>query len=149
MAQTPDVETRPEADSPAGVVYEIPLEQARRDAAPIGAPKEPPGDGRSEIRSENGFGSSSDVPGQQAGSPAAGDSDERRANPDSGAGKARRAPDGELGDAGPLDEVARHASASAEGPSEEIVIPLLTLLVAVGSIIGVIAGRARLRRPAR
>ena len=48
--------TDPEVGSPAESVYGIPLEEARRDAAP-GAVAE------SAIRSENGVGSSSVVPG--------------------------------------------------------------------------------------
>jgi hypothetical protein len=65
------VQTDPSANSPAGVIYQIPLDNARRDAAPVlpvgshGGPgsgvsgsSEP-----SSIHSENGFGSSSKVPG--------------------------------------------------------------------------------------
>jgi hypothetical protein len=51
--------TDPEAGSPSGSIYEIPLEGARSDAAPGGTR----GKGSSPIRSENGFGSSSTVPG--------------------------------------------------------------------------------------
>jgi hypothetical protein len=52
----------PEKGSPAGTMYEIPLDTARDDAAPPAAD-----DGgsapASPVRSENGFGSSSEVPG--------------------------------------------------------------------------------------
>jgi hypothetical protein len=61
------VQTDPSANSPAGVIYQIPLDNARRDAAPVlhvgshggpGSPGNP-----SSIHSENGFGSASSVPG--------------------------------------------------------------------------------------
>jgi hypothetical protein len=61
------VQTDPSAGSPAGVIYQIPLDNARRDAAPVlhvgshggpGSPGDP-----SSIHSENGFGSASSVPG--------------------------------------------------------------------------------------
>ncbi|MGH2945013.1 MAG: hypothetical protein ACRDPC_01875 [Solirubrobacteraceae bacterium] len=64
----------PEADSPSGVIYEIPLDTARRDAAPRGrggGSSPGPGDPVSSIRSENNFGSSSTVPGVAAGDTAA------------------------------------------------------------------------------
>lgn len=75
--------TDPQAGSPAGAIYELPLDGARGDAAPrlraappakprstAGAPSDggDPGSGArsSPIRSENGFGSSSSVPGAHA-----------------------------------------------------------------------------------
>jgi hypothetical protein len=57
----------PRANSPAGVIYQIPLDNGRRNAAPVlpvgsrasvGTPGDP-----SSIHSENGFGSASHVPG--------------------------------------------------------------------------------------
>jgi hypothetical protein len=69
QAQTP-AENDPSADSPAGSVYEIPLDRARRDAAPRGGGRRGFDQARdSPIRSENGFGSSSTVP---AAAPAGG-----------------------------------------------------------------------------
>jgi hypothetical protein len=79
----------PRSGSPAGYVYEIPLEGARRDAAPrkpaTGKPVTTPSGGggtstapaapdpdRAAIHSENGFGSSSVVPGAAAAAVAAG-----------------------------------------------------------------------------
>lgn len=56
--------TDPGAGSPAGQVYELPLERGRSDAAP--APRDGGAPDRSEgsvYRSENNFGSSSQVPG--------------------------------------------------------------------------------------
>ncbi len=84
------VQTDPSANSPAGVIYQIPHDNARRDAAPVlpvgshggpGSPGSSPGSsgGPSSIHSENGFGSASSVPGVSpaalrigAGVPAAG-----------------------------------------------------------------------------
>jgi hypothetical protein len=66
------VQTDPRASSPAGVIYRIPLDNGRRDAAPVlpvGNHPGGPGPGvsgsssPSSIHSENGFGSSSRVPG--------------------------------------------------------------------------------------
>jgi hypothetical protein len=61
-AQAQDPRNDPAVGSPAGVVYEIPLEAARRDAAPStrGSRSDTVA---SPIRSENHFGSSSQVPG--------------------------------------------------------------------------------------
>src|SRR3954454_12328966 len=63
----------PAEGSPSGVIYEIPLDHARQDAAPTRTRKTstssgtaaegPQGGTVSPIRSENGFGSSSTVPG--------------------------------------------------------------------------------------
>jgi hypothetical protein len=58
----------PDAGSPSGVIYAIPLDAARSDAAPRqgGSTR-----GLSPIHSENGFGSSSQVPGVEAAATAA------------------------------------------------------------------------------
>ena len=68
-------QTDPQASSPAGVIYQIPLDSARRNAAPVvsvGSRSGSHGGGQgvtgaagdpSSIHSENGFGSSSQVPG--------------------------------------------------------------------------------------
>jgi hypothetical protein len=65
-AQSPE---DPSADSPSGTIYEIPLDDGRGDAAPRGqGGTEAP---RSSIHSENGFGSSSNVPGTEPAEPAA------------------------------------------------------------------------------
>lgn len=52
--------TDPEIGSPSEAVYGIPLEEARRDAAPRGVPG-------SAIRTENTGGSSARVPGRRGG----------------------------------------------------------------------------------
>jgi hypothetical protein len=101
--------TDPPANSPAGVIYQIPFDQGRSDAAPVAsAPaasatataratpsaatstaggKAPPGVSPSDpssIHSENGFGSSTAVPGVAAGAVLYGAGTETRA----GAGSA-------------------------------------------------------------
>src|SRR5262249_23617357 len=69
---SPHVQTDPQASSPAGVIYQIPLDSARRSAAPVLSVGSHGGGGHgvtgaagdpSSIHSENGFGSSSRVPG--------------------------------------------------------------------------------------
>jgi hypothetical protein len=64
----------PDSDSPSGRIYEIPLEGGRLDAAPRprkGAERSAPPAG-STVRSENGFGSSAQVP-LEVGKPSPGD----------------------------------------------------------------------------
>jgi hypothetical protein len=74
----------PEAASPAGTQYEIPLENARRDAAPRtsrggSGPEtvetDPASSGVSSLRTENGFSSSSSVPGAEGGGSGGGNGD--------------------------------------------------------------------------
>jgi hypothetical protein len=77
LAQT-DATVDPDQASPAGTQYKLPLDAARGDAAPR-SPREPasrsgaaPAD-QSAIHSENGFGSSSQVPGvDRKGTPSSG-----------------------------------------------------------------------------
>ena len=52
----------PEADTPSGKIYEIPLEGARADGAPRPPTQSSPPAPRSSVRSEHGLGSSSRVP---------------------------------------------------------------------------------------
>jgi hypothetical protein len=63
----------PDAGSPPDALYQIPLDTARRDAAPHPGRKEEstaPDRSGSSIRSENGFGSSTKVPLEPAPDPA-------------------------------------------------------------------------------
>jgi hypothetical protein len=151
----------PEADSPSGVVYELPVDRARKDAAP--KRRSSPGGGGNEsgggspgggnggdgssggsggegaaageselsIRSENNFGTSSKVPGTQR------------------ARGADRDVTGEEDAGGPIDDLGRLAPSSAasasEGPSDGVVFLLLGALVAVGTGIGVVVGRRAMR----
>ena len=145
----------PEADSPSGVVYEIPAEQGREDAAPKdrtrqsqgetresqpgGDPSAAGGAAETSIRSENNFGTSSNVPG--AGSEDRGGSD--RGEKGEGRSAGQRGESGSVGDV--AADAARSTAASTEGPSNEIVFPLIVVLVAAGSLIGVVASRRALR----
>lgn len=149
----------PEADSPSGVVYELPVDRARQDAAPRGgspAGKGETGDGgggggtssgaapessgavsgttAGSIRSENNFGTSSKVPG--APSKRRGSGDRSRGNETSGAVPPS------LED---FASVAPTSSATTDGPSDGVVFPLLAALLALGAGIGVVAGRRSLR----
>jgi hypothetical protein len=135
----------PEADSPSGVVYEIPAEQGRKDAAPErntrrsgevapagtsggsgsggssgGAATGSSGSGGAtkptSIRSDNNFGTSSNVPGAS-----------------------RRKSDG-----GSVNDLAKasvsNTAAASDGPSEGVVYSLVALLLAAGAGIGIFAG---------
>jgi hypothetical protein len=163
----------PEADSPSGVVYELPVDRARKDAAPRrGSSRQDggedtnsgagsPGGGSSgngssgsgtdgtglvagsnetSIRSENNFGTSSQVPGAEARG-GRGDGARRGAGSGgSGAGEgAGGAVDG-LGELAPSS-----AAGAAEGPSDGVVFLLLAALLGVGGLIGVAAGRRAAR----
>ena len=113
--------TDPEIGSPSESVYGIPLEEARRDAAPNAVPD-------STIRSENGVGSSAIVPGTRRDRPGT----ERP----EGRGRGR-----------PSDPVPRRVateSASSELSGDPAPIPTMLLLarvVLVGVGGGVLAGR--------
>ena len=156
----------PEADSPSGVIYEIPLDDARKDAAPTR-----PGDGTagvgaqdgsvSPIRSENGFGSSSNVPGAVAGgstaktAPSGTRSDDAQDGTASGTGTGT----GTGGDgngaqrpAGTPGSAAQAAAESLDGARSATVTPsksrtylLLTLALLVAAGLG-LAGRYAMRR---
>jgi hypothetical protein len=133
----------PEADSPSGVVYELPVDRARNDAAPRGgagssdaAPEDSgavAGTTAGSIRSENNFGTSSEVPGAPS----------KRARPN------RRGRDDDTAEDVPaLTDVARvapTASATTDGPADGVVFPLLAVLLAVGAGIGAVAGGRSLR----
>ena len=95
------------------------------------------------IRSENNFGTSSEVPGapnkrkrsRQARRDSGGDgkADKRDAEESSSA----------AGDA--VKRIAASSSATTDGPSDSIVFPLLLVLLAVGAAIGGFAGHRSLR----
>ena len=156
-AQSHAAPSDPEANSPSGAVYELPLDRARKDAAPRrgGGGNRSNGQGsggdpaRSDtsIRSENNFGSSSQVPGVSSGE---GDDDGSGAG--SGAGGSNGSGgsgSGRSGSEDPLaksraEELASRATGSAVapgGPSNGVVIPLVAALLAVGAAIGLVAGR--------
>jgi hypothetical protein len=164
-AQSHAAPSDPEANSPSGAVYELPLDRARKDAAPRrgGGGNRSNGQGsggdpaRSDtsIRSENNFGSSSQVPGVSSGE---GDDDGSGAGSGSGgsngSGGSGSGGSGSGGDGGsesddPLaksraEELASRATGTPVapgGPSNGVVIPLVAALLAVGAAIGIVAGR--------
>jgi hypothetical protein len=156
-AQTGD----PEQGSPSGVIYEIPLDNARRDAAPTkgGGGKGGSGGGTtsgssgggltSPIRSENGFGSSATVPGVKVtatktgkGSGKTGKGSSKAGSGSSKGGSAAKAPVM----TSPSESLGQPTAASLSAtPSKSRAYLLLALALAVAAGIGV-AGRYVARR---
>lgn len=141
----------PQADSPAGTVYKIPFDDGRKDGAPRArAPRgEDPspssdlggaatgGAGDSPIRSENNFGSSSQVPGvAKSGERPATDGD-GRAEGDEPGGSDRPATAARLS--------AVSGSTDEGAPSSALTVSLLALIAVVGIAVGTGAARARRR----
>jgi hypothetical protein len=150
-AQTGD----PAAGTPSGVIYEIPLDNARLDAAPVrrksgsgqgSARDRAEGGTVSPIRSENGFGSSSTVPGAATLVSAA----KSGANKGSGRGGASGSGGGSAGaqgsgSAGASTETIRGAGTASITPSKSRAYLLLLLAVLVAAGLG-LAGRYVARR---
>jgi hypothetical protein len=148
-AAAQSIPSDPEADSPSGVIYEIPADRAREDAAPRGDRQRSQGDtGQSgggssgggdsaeiSIRSENNFGTSSNVPGAAS---------DRRRSDSTGQGTGGASGESE-GNGTSVAEVAgdtaRSTAATTEGPSDGVVFPLIIVLVAAGILVGIVAGR--------
>ena len=162
VAQTGD----PAAGSPSGVIYEIPLDNARLDAAPRrrggnggGSGGDGSGDGQgtagsesqggtvSPIRSENGFGSSSTVPGA-AGIAAkkAASGNDARASGTGGDGTGAQGSGGSSGNtaAGSAEGI-RDAGSASITPSRSRAYVLLLLALVLAAGLG-IAGRYVARR---
>lgn len=111
--------TDPEVGSPAETVYGIPLEEARRDAAPSVVPD-------ATVRSDTGVGSSARVPGRRDdGRPG------REGDPERAAERRRERRSME----------ARAATRIAGEPSPVATATMLVLLVAIAAAGGVGAGR--------
>jgi hypothetical protein len=125
------VSSDPNPGSPPRAVYELPLDIARKDAAP-----RPKGSGKesdsssSGFRSENNFGSSAIVPGDPRGGGGGGD----------GAG-AGAAGSGVAGDDSGLAPTA--ASLDTGDPSESRALLLLGLILVVGVLLGLPSARSR------
>jgi hypothetical protein len=163
--------TDPDADSPSGVIYEIPLESARDDAAPRGdgsggtqAGKGESGtpassvpaegqDPESSIHSENGFGSSSEVPGASAEASGTQGNGDGNAGGKTDAGDGADGTGGEAGGAtgpgtGAADAAAEKAIRAAKvssPPSTGRAGLLIVLAVAAAAGLG-FAGRQSLRK---
>jgi hypothetical protein len=131
----------PAAGSPSGTIYEIPLDQGRADAAPRhgGSGTAQPS---SPIRSQNGFGSSSTVPGASppSASPAAGGSDGTKDSSKGGSGSdAKKAKSSGSGESGIPPSTVRTQQASGS-PS----LPRSGALLALGIVLAIaFAGAAR------
>lgn len=168
-ASAQDPGNDPAGGSPSGTVYEIPLDRGRDDAAPRGgyspSTRRAAGSGGgSAIRSDNGFGTSSTVPGAvtepmpAADGPTAGPSRESRDRPVRSKRSSKRRQAGGDG----LDRLrAEHSAAegrTARGtaaaglaagsgsPSLVRAILLLALGIAVAVALGVVARRSAHRR---
>lgn len=128
-AQAP--RTDPEAGSPSEAIYGIPLEEARRDAAP----RPEPG---SAIRSENGVGSSARVPGVDLEAAARGTAlgDEASVGPKGEGKPGSGAAPSRSGSRGAPELAAAEAAPSAIGTWSLLV---LTALIAAGA--GIVASR--------
>lgn len=175
-AQNPSVD--PDAGSPSGTIYQLPLDGARGDAAPKRAPKKKvpapvqTDDGGakrpapSAIRSENGFGSSTNVPGtatdQSSGSrEGAGSGDSSGGDRDDRDGAAAGGQGGSGGQGGGQADSDQRAdanppTASADGsvspaltsatdddPSDLGVYALLLCVIAVGIAAGLVTRSRR------
>lgn len=138
-AQTPSSD--PAADTPAGTIYKLPLDDARSDAAPRrpasgGSLNKGSGSGsgdttssaRSPLRSENGFGSSSIVPGTEG---SAGKSGGSAGSSNAGSRGAGPAPSSGP-EPQPNEDGATDRRASDSGGSSAGVYGLLALVLAVG-----------------
>lgn len=170
--------TDPDATSPAGSVYRLPLDSARNDAAP--KRRAPTGSGPSQgtgsagrdrdrdasrpssaIRSENGFGSSTSVPGTSGGdarddgggSQGAGGSGTSSGSGGSGSGGSGGGSGAGSGSAGEgtaaANDPAQTVSTRAEvdsGPSSVLTYGLLALVLAAG-VAGGLVTRMRRRAP--
>jgi hypothetical protein len=150
----------PAEGSPSGVIYEIPLDNARKDAAPTRKTSGGQGGGTvSPIRSENGFGSSSTVPGaasEAVAATAAGSGKPKSKKSKSGASGSGRPGSGGSGGSGgegtggaaapsTSTQSINGAGTAAVTPSKSRAYLLLVLALAVAAGLG-IAGRYVARR---
>ena len=112
----------PAPTSPSGKTYSLPLDSGRKDAAPGSSGGSP------SFRSDNGFGSSSTVPGDPSG--AGQGEDQREGN--------------EGGNEGPLNAGTGSAQSTDTGNSSEPVsFALLGLIAVIGAGVGIAASKAR------
>jgi hypothetical protein len=143
----------PGSGSPSGTIYEIPLDSARADAAPRDSPGSSGTAGASatqatspssSIHSENGFGSSTQVPGAPAGSgtgaakATTADARARRGASATGQGAKRLA--------APNGEALIRPAARAAAPSSTRAYVLLVLAAGVAVGLGAAARLAARRR---
>jgi hypothetical protein len=129
----------PPSDTPAGKTYEIPVERARDDAKPLGGDA---AERSSRYRSDNNFGSSSQVPGVEVR-----DDDQTAAAGTAGGGSSGGGSSG--GDSGGTDggnsgaPTALQASSGRDDPSRLGLFALLGAIVLAAILAGAAAARAR------
>lgn len=131
----------PPSDTPSGAIYEIPLERGRDDAKPLGGNST---ERSSRYRSDNNFGSSSEVPGaeqrddddQAAGGAPAGGSGGGSSGGDSGG-------TGGTGGTGSGAPTAFHATSGGDDPSSVWLFALLGAILLAAILAGAAAARAR------
>jgi hypothetical protein len=140
----------PKAGTPSGTVYEIPFEAGRNDAAPRRRPSDPgaaevdtsggssPTGGSTPIRSsDNGFGSSSVVPGASSGGSERGGKSGAKGR---AAGRRKGASGAGVTDPGSAEALIRPASAAnPAGPGTPSLTRAL-LLLALGVVVAVALG---------
>jgi hypothetical protein len=133
-------EADPPSDTPSGTIYEIPVERGRDDAKPLGGDST---ERSSRYRSENNFGSSSEVPGveqgdddQDAGSAPAGGSGGGSSGGDSGG-------TGGTGGTGSGAPTAFHDTSGGDEPSSIWLFALLGAILLAAILAGAAAARAR------
>jgi hypothetical protein len=148
----------PSRSSPAGAIYAIPLDNGRQDGSPTG---DHGGQGISSIHSENGYGSSTVVPGVLASSASGGslgaDSHSGHGSHGgghrNGSGKAAGATGsgpggggtgaaGGFGTGGGTSPSALASASAGHGPPSLPSFALIVLIGGVAGVIGVTASRA-------
>jgi hypothetical protein len=143
----------PDADSPSGHIYEIPLDDGRGDAAPRRSGDDRGSDTRSSIRSENNFGSSSTVPGAvEAGGGAepsgSGDTGGGSDGDGSGSGGGASGSEEDIAE-GSVEQPERSAAGGESAPATAAAPPSLPralLLVGLGVVVAAGLGLAARRR---
>jgi len=117
--------TDPAPTSPPGRTYSLPLDSGRKDAAPGSS-----GGGSPTLRSDNGFGSSSAVPGDPSAAPGGTGAGEK--------GEAQRE-----GNEGPVNASQSAEATDTGNASEPLNFALLGLIAVVGAGAGIAASKAR------
>jgi hypothetical protein len=128
----------PDRGSPSGVIYELPLDTGRQDAAPRTRA------GGSPIRSENGFGSSSVVPGGSGSGGGGGSGATGPKQTNTAAAPARDGASGGAAEDRSAPAVDGGVSAADEGGSSlPLALVLLVVTGLVGGGVGIAAAKSR------
>jgi hypothetical protein len=142
------VPSDPEADSPSGVVYEIPVEQARQDAAPKRTRRSDGPSGTAGAGSGGSSGSSGSGGGGTSSGADASHTKQTSIRSENNFGTSSKVPGASGGGGRSLGDLAKSSvetgAGTTSGPDDGVVFPLVALLLAVGAGIGVVAGRRAL-----